>query len=50
MSKKDDFTIIKIDGKDTDYQISKSDGWLIRNKNRPDKFLTVNKKTGQVSF
>ena len=50
MSKKDDFTIIKIDGKDTDYQISKSDGWLIRNKNRPDKFLKVNKKTGRVSF
>ena len=50
MSKKDDFTIIKIDGEDTDYQISKSDGWLIRNKNKPDKFLTVNKKTGRVHF
>ena len=50
MSKKDDFTIIKIDGEDTDYQISKSNGWLIRNKNRPDKFLTVNRKRGTVQF
>ena len=50
MSKKDDFTIIKIDGEDTDYQISKSDGWLIRNKNKPDKFLTVNRKTGRIKF
>ena len=50
MSKKDDFTIIKIDGEDTDYQISKSDGWLIRNKNNPDKFLKVNKKKGSVHF
>ena len=50
MSKKDDFTIIKIDGEDTDYQISKSNGWLIRNKNKPDKFLKVNRKTGRVKF
>ena len=48
MSKKDDFTIIKIDGQDTIYQISKSNGWLIRNKNTPDKLLTVNKKKGRV--
>ena len=32
------------------YQISKSNGWLIRNKNKPDKFLTVNRKRGRVKF
>ena len=47
---KEEYKIIKIDGEDTDYQISKSDGWLIRNKKFPDKFLTVNRKTGQINF
>jgi len=50
MSKKEEYKIIKIDGEDTDYQISKSNGWLIRNKNKPDKFLTVNRKRGTVQF
>ena len=47
---KEEYKIIKIDGEDTDYQISKLDGWLIRNKKFPDKFLKVNRKTGRVHF
>ena len=48
--KNEEYKTIKADGKDTDFEISKSNGWLIRNKKFPDKFLTVNKKTGRVHF
>ena len=44
------FQTLKIKGIETNFQISKSNGWLIRNKNRPDKFLTVNRKRGTVQF